>query len=244
MAGLTAPYLLRTPKGYPESWKRIFEILVSPIKLVRDLRMAASRNQLRDKASGKESKPWLSPEQLQGFHERALVIRQDVHHILDLIDGIADETWHAGSEIQEETSMTTFYLAEELKRGRYPDHVLPSVQESMLESSRLLHEIPLLEKLRKAIAVEKSIRFAPAIWRKVCEGLSLIRNELTGKNRQARGRKLESDPNDDKRIYDGWKQSGHRKIADYAKHVLNRPEREIKLAVGRHKKRLRGQGNK
>jgi hypothetical protein len=58
-----------------------------------------------------------------------------------------------------------------------------------------------------------------------------------------RGRKRETDEKEDKRIFDGWKESGCRSYEDYAG-VCGRTERKIRLAVDRHEKRLRAQGNK
>ena len=62
-------------------------------------------------------------------------------------------------------------------------------------------------------------------------------NESESSPKGTRGRTQETDPKEDKRIYDGWKASGYTKVEEYAtKNGFK--ERDVKLALDRHKKRL------
>lgn len=58
-----------------------------------------------------------------------------------------------------------------------------------------------------------------------------------------RGRKPESNPEDDRRIYERWKSSGYRTIEEYAtKNGLKR--RNVELAIDRHEKRQKNSKKK
>ena len=56
--------------------------------------------------------------------------------------------------------------------------------------------------------------------------------------KRKRGRRPDTDANQDRRIYEAWKSGTHSKFADLAI-VLGRSEREVRLDVDRHEKRLR-----
>ena len=52
-----------------------------------------------------------------------------------------------------------------------------------------------------------------------------------------RGRRLESDPKEDERIYNAWKTGSYRKYEDLARE-LGLPKRTVELAIDRHEKRV------
>lgn len=156
---ITAPELLCTPNGYPESWRRVFEALVAPIILVRKIVECAADNSFRDRAAGKKTGLWLSPDEFNSFRDEALTVRQRVRETLRTINGVAERTWRAGSAIRRETHFVLFPLTDELGKD-YPEPVLESVRKGIIEKAAEIHEIPLLKKLRKAIAAEKSVNLA------------------------------------------------------------------------------------
>ncbi len=61
-------------------------------------------------------------------------------------------------------------------------------------------------------------------------------NENKVKGKPKRGRRMDTNRDEDKRIYDGWKESGCRSFEEYAT-VCRRSKREIQKAIDRHKKR-------
>jgi hypothetical protein len=74
----------------------------------------------------------------------------------------------------------------------------------------------------------------------VREALKLIK---PSKGNGVRGRKLETNPQEDQRDYDGWKNSQCRTIEEYAAQC-DRDEKKLRWALGRHKKRLAKAKNK
>jgi hypothetical protein len=162
MSLISAPQLLRTPRGYPQAWKHVFEAFISPIILVRALRERADRNAFRDKAIGKETEPWLSSEEFQGFREEALEVRRRMRETLQQLEGLAEKTWRAGCEISNFAGSVLFPLTDELHRSWYPEPVLASIRKQIIDASLRFREIPLLEMLRDAISVEKSIMLPDA----------------------------------------------------------------------------------
>jgi hypothetical protein len=162
MSLITAPELLRTPNGYPQDWKRVFEVLVSPIILVREIAERASNNSWRDKAAGKNADPWLSPEEFKEFGDKALSVRQQMREVLDQINGIAERTWRAGREIRTSTGRVLFPLTDEFRTNRYPEPILARVQKGIIDASLNYLPIPFLITLREAIAAEQSITLSNA----------------------------------------------------------------------------------
>ncbi len=59
----------------------------------------------------------------------------------------------------------------------------------------------------------------------------------TAVEKKKRGRRVDTDPAADKRVYDAWKSGSHRTYADLA-NTLKKTEREVGLAIDRHEKRL------
>ncbi len=162
MSVISAPELLRTPKAYPESWQRIFEGLVAPIKLVRAIREQAGDNSFRDKAASKATGPWLSPEEFSRFRDKALAVRQQFQETLKQIEGVVERTWRAGCEIRTITGLVLFPLTDELDPNRYPGPVLAGIRKEIISESLSFREIPLLLMLRDAISAEKSIMLSAA----------------------------------------------------------------------------------
>ncbi len=160
MSVISAPELLRTPKGYPPRWQRIFEALTAPIVLVREIGSQASRNSWHDKAIGKNTEPWLSPDEFQRFRNEAIQVRQRMRETMEQIDGIAERTWRAACEIRTMTGIVLFPLTDELDPDRYPEHVVAGVRREIIQHSHRLLVIPLLTELRDAISAEKSIVIA------------------------------------------------------------------------------------
>jgi hypothetical protein len=157
MSLISAPELLRTPKGYPQSWQNVFEVLVSPIILIRVIGERASANSWRDKAVGKNAEPWLSPEEFQRFRDEALAVRQRMREVLEQINGVAERTWRAGREIRTSTGRVIFPLTDELNPNRYPESVLATIRKDIIDASLNFLPIPFLIMLRDAIAAEQSI---------------------------------------------------------------------------------------
>ena len=83
----------------------------------------------------------------------------------------------------------------------------------------------------------KRLRLRDRIDKTVAPLSNATQNDPESTPKGKRGRKQETDPKEDKRIYDGWKASGFRTFAEYAtKHGLK--VRQVKLAVDRHEKQL------
>src|SRR5262249_21397862 len=98
MLHITEEELIRTPRGYPEPWRRVFEVFVAPIKLVRAIGYTARNNtnpKLRwfenkremvrwyamgspvnkswgHEAASKNREPWLSLEEFKVFQLRVI----------------------------------------------------------------------------------------------------------------------------------------------------------------------------
>jgi hypothetical protein len=79
---------------------------------------------------------------------------------------------------------------------------------------------------------------APWFRIQVRELKTVIQAEIRRPPPGRRGRKQKSDPKEDKRIYDGWKNSGFRSYKAYAE-KCGRTERDIEKALDRHEKRLK-----
>lgn len=65
-------------------------------------------------------------------------------------------------------------------------------------------------------------------------------NTPTPTPRKRKGRKLESDLDADKRVFDGWRDSGCRTYEDYAR-ICGTTSKQVQDAVDRHRKRLKQQ---
>jgi hypothetical protein len=64
-----------------------------------------------------------------------------------------------------------------------------------------------------------------------------------GRLRKRRGRPPDTDSANDKRIYEQWKASGFRSIAEFATRAKDKPQ-NVRLAIDRHRKRLKIRRNK
>src|SRR5437868_3836588 len=135
MSLISAPELLRTPKGYPQDWQRVFEVLVSPIILIRAIGEQASKNSWRDKTAGKKTEPWLSTEEFQRYRKEAVAVRQRMREVLEQINGVAERTWLAGREIRTSTGRVIFPLTDELDPNRYPEPVLARIRKEVIDAS-------------------------------------------------------------------------------------------------------------
>jgi hypothetical protein len=178
MSTISAPELLRTPKGYSDFWKGVFESLVAPIILVRAINERSSTNAIRDRCAGEVKKPYLTLEDCLFFRGRAIPIRSKLFEILDQINGVSERTWRAGREINSTAGSVLYQLEFELAPSRIPappseiddvpsespfvinegdyskrlrTHFVECVRLEIVEQCHRVEQIPLLEALRHAI---------------------------------------------------------------------------------------------
>lgn len=127
------------------------------------------------------------------------------------------------------------WLAWHRQRSNEPDYDAweASIQQRARQAAKAAMTVGIDARDLALFAVEADERHYDGALADAAELLAMQQED----NRRTRGRKLETDPKDDKRIYDGWQNSGCRSIEEYAA-VCGRSARQIRLAVDRHKKRL------
>lgn len=91
-------------------------------------------------------------------------------------------------------------------------------------------------RARVAFSRHRGVPGAQAIG-KIPELETKVTAESASAPKKRRGRKLETDPKKDKRIFDGWHVSGCKSYEEYSK-VCDLSPRAIKEAIDRHRKRL------
>ncbi|HZZ76903.1 MAG TPA: hypothetical protein VFE62_00200 [Gemmataceae bacterium] len=251
MSVISAPQLLVTPKGYPPGWQRVFEDIVSPINLVRDIGHQVGINSLRF------GKKCLSVEDLWLFARKAISVRQRIQNALNEVDGVAEKTWRAGCEIRTVTGFVLHPLIEDIynahlswdallaalyekyststaprfvrskQRKRVEVSFFASALDRVIENSCGLRPIPLLLALRDSISAEKVIDLpdtaprAPAI---------------TKKTKRRRGRPEDTNRREDAQIFDAWKTGQYRGYKDLASQFQKKC-REVRRIIDRESKR-------
>jgi len=179
---ISAEELIRTPRGYPEPWRRVFEVFVAPIKLVRAIGFTAlnnsgypkfrwpkkkcdmwrpANNSPRHVAATKNMKPWLSLEEFKDFQQQSIKVNQQILELLDQINGVAERTWRAGAEIRRSTGTILFRLSNGSAQER-PEHWFVNQGKDIISACLNYLPIPSLIMLRNAIAAEQRIELPSA----------------------------------------------------------------------------------
>ena len=152
---LSIQQLLRTPETWPDNVRAVFEVLILPIVLVRRINSQILDNRYSESTNGQLGERWLSEEQLQNLRDEAIRVSEQVRQTLKQLNGVAEETWRAGTDILTHASLVS--LKFELAPNRYPESVAAQTRDSCSKQWSKYPQIPLLKELRTAMTKERTI---------------------------------------------------------------------------------------